>query len=271
MRVAPFLQAVRTALLVRSSSNSASNEMTTTPPIASLASMLPPLADNCRARVYLLRHGETDWNAKGLMQGGGYDIELNDKGRRQAAAVCNAELGLAGMPISVVASSNLKRASETADILHKQQFPTARRIVRKEFAEMSFGSFEGLAIRGPDATPETLEQFKSFNAVMQKDANERWPGGESTAEVALRAQQGLTQILDEVIDEHDEAPHIAIVAHGRTNKVLLASLLTGDVLQYGEIQQGNTCINVIDLDCEGAWISQAINYIDHIQGDLARE
>lgn len=242
---------------------------------APLASLLPPVTETCRARIYLLRHGETDWNAKGLMQGGGFDIELNDKGRQQALAVVgkNALGGNTVPGVSVVVSSHLKRASQTADILHEQLFPTAKRIIMNEFAEMSFGSFEGLAIRGPDATPETLEQFQSFNDIMKKNADEQWPGvgGESTREVVIRAQRGLHQLLDEFTSNSGAPPpHIAIVAHGRTNKVILASLLTGDVLQYGAFQQGNTCINVVDLDADGTWTARTLNYVDHIQGGLAR-
>jgi broad specificity phosphatase PhoE len=207
---------------------------------------------------------------------------LNNQGRQQALAVVGKDaLGASTMPpISVVVSSHLKRASQTADILHEQLFPTAKRVVKSEFAEMSFGSFEGLAIRGPDATPETLEQFQSFNDIMKKNANEQWPGGgESTEDVAIRAQRGLKELLDEFVisPDHEEEggdsalpPHIAIVAHGRTNKVILESLLTGDVLQYGAFQQGNTCINVVDLDADNSWTARTLNYVGHIQGDLAR-
>ena len=44
---------------------------------------LPPPEPGFR-RVYLLRHGETDWNARGMLQGGGFDIDLNATGRHQA-------------------------------------------------------------------------------------------------------------------------------------------------------------------------------------------
>jgi hypothetical protein len=50
-----------------------------------ISSVLPALPENSR-RIYLLRHGETNWNAEGKIQGGGFDIPLNEKGRAQAMA-----------------------------------------------------------------------------------------------------------------------------------------------------------------------------------------
>lgn len=223
---------------------------------SSFSSSLPPLADTSQ-RIYLVRHGETDWNARGLIQGGGFDIELNDAGRQQAAMVGEV---LANLPITAIVSSHLMRASETADIIHTR-FPDAKRLVFNEFGEMRFGSFEGLAMRGPEVIPQTIEKLKTLKEQMGRDANVRCPGGESTAEVETRAKQGLSKMFQEISKEQR---HIVIVAHGRTNKVLLASLLLGNALHFGSIQQGNTCINVIDLDREGVWISQAVNYVDHI-------
>jgi broad specificity phosphatase PhoE len=225
---------------------------------ASFLSSRPPLVDTSQ-RIYLVRHGETDWNTRGLMQGGGFDIELNAVGRQQAAMVGDA---LAGIPIAAIVSSHLMRASETADIIHTR-FPDAKRLVLNEFGEMRFGSFEGLAIRGPEVMPQTIEQLKTLKEKMKRDANARCPGGgESTAEVETRSKQGLSKVLQEISEEQR---HIVIVAHGRTNKVLLASLLLGNALKFGSIQQENACINVIDLDREGVWTSHTVNYVEHIQ------
>lgn len=249
MRTAPLLQAslMRTALF----SNNGSSDPATS--VGSLS--LPPLANGSR-RVYLLRHGETDWNARGLMQGGGFDIELNDNGRSQAAAVASA-LGTA--PITTIVSSHLLRSSQTADILQEQSFPNASRRNMKQFGEMRFGSLEGLALWGPESTKETRDQFQAFNERLKQDANLQWPGGgESTAEVEARALEGLAEVLQEDND------HVAIVAHGRMNKVILASLLFGDVTRFSEILQWNTCINVIDLDAAGKWESCVINYMGHV-------
>ena len=229
-------------------------------PSSKLSTLLPPLEKSNR-RIYLLRHGQTDWNKNGKMQGGGFDIELNDTGRKQAQLVSNE---LAGIPLGIIASSHLKRAHETADICCTRH-PGAKRLVFPEFGEMRFGDFEGLAIRGPDATEKTRAQFKEFNDKMLGDINVRCPGGgESTAEVAARGRKGIQQILE----EYPEEGHIAIVAHGRTNKVILASLIYDSALKYYDIAQGNTCINVLDLSSDGKWTSRVLNYVDHYESSI---
>ena len=110
-----------------------------------LAEILPPLADNSR-RIYLLRHGETDWNRQGKMQGGGFDIELNDDGRHQARLA--GEL-MSDLPLGIIGSSHLQRAVQTADTVSSYH-PDAKRIAMPGFGEMRFGSLECVVFFVPD-------------------------------------------------------------------------------------------------------------------------
>jgi broad specificity phosphatase PhoE len=248
-------------LFAASSSSSNQNEVVFEPTGSLFAASLPDLAPNKR-RIYLLRHGETDWNKQGLMQGGGYDIPLNDNGLRQAQSVAQV---LSSLPIGLIASSHLARAHETADILHAKH-PGADRVVLNGLGEMRFGEFEGLAIHGELATEETKESFLKFNTQMQNDPQLPWPGdcGECTLDVEKRARQAVQDILLNTATATDTHTHIAIVAHGRTNKILLASLLYNNVAKMGPIKQGNTCINVVDFEASSnTFESVVINYVDH--------
>jgi len=88
--------------------------------------------------VLLVRHGETAWNAERRLQGH-RDIALNAEGARQAAAVARA---LAGVPIDAVISSDLQRASQTAQaIASTHQLPVQ---VERALRERCYGGFEGL-------------------------------------------------------------------------------------------------------------------------------
>jgi broad specificity phosphatase PhoE len=241
------------------------------------AASLPPLEPNHR-RVYLLRHGQTDWNARGLMQGGGYDIELNESGRTQARRVAQE---LSSIPLDIVASSHLSRAAETADIVHEVQrqthssssqttttlrtttttTTTLERLRSERFGEMRFGKFEGAAIHGEECDQESHDKFWEVNYRIRADTSIRFPpDGESTDDVEERSRMALEAILD----KYPDANHIAIVGHGRANQILLASILWNDVQRCHEIEQGNTCINALDFsETTETWNPLILNYTEH--------
>lgn len=197
-----------------------------------LADYLPPLQEGSK-RLYLIRHGETDWNRAGKIQGGGYDIALNDNGRRQAEAVAEE---LKGLPIGVVASSHLKRATETADIIARKSVTIrSRRKVHEGFGEMRFGEFEGIAHRSPEIDPGLKQRFLSISKEVASNVDVRFPGGgESTRDV----QDRFLVAIKELLEEFDE-DHVAVVAHGRTNKVGLAALCQS--IDYDTLKQDSKC------------------------------
>ena len=211
------------------------NNIGTVAPPLLLSSILPPLPQGSR-RIYLVRHGETDWNKLGKIQGGGYDIPLNDNGRQQALTT---SLVLEDIPLGVVASSHLSRAKETADILWHRHAATVRehrRVILEGLGEMRFGEFEGLSRQDQDMDAALAQRFKTVSKQLKRDLNMAFPGGgESTNDVQARAVAALYQILQDFPEEQ----HIAIVSHGRTNKILIASTTLGDVMQYSTVKQGS--------------------------------
>lgn len=232
-----------------------------TPPVMApptlLQQRLPPLKKGMR-RVYLLRHGETEWNRRGLIQGGGFDIPLNEAGRRQAALAAQQ---LTDLPIGVVASSHLERAEETANVV-AEHFPKAIRVINHKLGEMRFGDFEGTAIKGPESTEENIEKFQAFTDAMHRDKAMAWPGhgGESVVDVQTRARAVLHQLLKDFPD----CDHVLLVAHGRFNKILLGHLLD---FNENELKQGNTCINVLDVDADAAWHACVLNFTEHTDSE----
>ncbi len=91
--------------------------------------------------LLIVRHGETLWNDKGLLQGQ-KDIELNDKGREMARKLAGK---LKDIPIDMVYSSPLKRAYETARLaLGDRDIPL---VTDERIKEISFGECEGIDYR----------------------------------------------------------------------------------------------------------------------------
>lgn len=225
------------------------------------ASSLPVLEPSHR-RLYVVRHGQTDWNLKGLIQGGGYDTPLNNVGEQQAAQVASE---LSGILFSMVCSSHLQRSLQTAKYLAAN-----KRVTDERLGEMRFGDLEGLAIRGLNATEESRQRFQEMKQKMKHDIDFKWPGehGESTRDVSRRGKEAIESLLLET----KSGDHLCIVAHGRFNKVLLATLLWNDPSRFAEMEQGNTCINAIDYnELTKMWSPILINYTDHALKASAKE
>ncbi len=102
------------------------------------------LLDESGPRIYLLRHGETAWNAEGRYQGR-KDSGLTDRGRRQVASLGRrlaSEVSHLQEPLTAYVSP-LGRAQETADILAR--YVTFDRIDEPRLAEVSLGTWDGLS------------------------------------------------------------------------------------------------------------------------------
>ena len=154
-------------------------------------------------RVWLVRHGETDWNRAGRWQGH-TDILLNDTGREQARAVVAR---LRALKVARVTSSDLRRARETAEIL-ASALPATLTEFDADLRERSYGVFEGLTRDECAARyPEIWNEHVNGNFV---DV----PGAEPREQVMTRLVRGVTR----VVETHGE---IAIVSHGGAIRAFL--------------------------------------------------
>ncbi|CAK9050948.1 Uncharacterized phosphatase PhoE, partial [Durusdinium trenchii] len=181
--------------------------------------------------VLLCRHGETDANAKGIIQGAGIDPPLNGTGRAQAerlgAAVQSVKLGL-------VVSSCLKRAKTTAQLVAQVAGHRGEVVEHADLNEMAYGDLEGKVLR--DVMPELKAVSKRW---AEGDHDHGCPGGgETPNEVLERGLRGLRHVLE----THQPRDAVLVVGHSRFNKVLL-SHLTGKPMH--RLPQDNACVNVI--------------------------
>ena len=160
-------------------------------------------------RLLLLRHGETHWNAAARFQGQ-RDIPLNQRGRRQAAALASA---MAGEAIHTLYASDLRRAWETAQPIATIAGLTAQPEPR--LREMSFGVWEGLTY----GDIERRDQG-ALTAWQADPSRVSPPQGETLTQVANRVREAY----DEMVCNH-MGHTVALVAHGGPLKLLLCLAL----------------------------------------------
>jgi broad specificity phosphatase PhoE len=158
-----------------------------------------------RPRVYLVRHGETDWNAEGRLLSF-TDRPLNDRGEGQAATLA-AEL--AAIRWDRAFSSPLVRARRTAEVLLATHADGPPLVIDDRLREMDFGPYEGWSEAELEADP--------IAAARRRDGAQL-PGVEPDDQVAERARSFLASL------RHASGRTLA-VGHGRTLRILIAEAL----------------------------------------------
>jgi probable phosphoglycerate mutase len=160
-------------------------------------------------RLFLARHGETEWNALGRLQGH-TDIPLNEAGRAQARALA---VSVAGSGIAAVVTSDLVRARETGEIVAAALGLVAPTI-EPDLRERRFGVFEGLT-RDECATrhPEAWRAWKE-----RTDAP---PGGEPRPLAVARIAEALARIAAAAA----AAGPTLVISHGGVMRLWLMDML----------------------------------------------
>jgi alpha-ribazole phosphatase len=178
------------------------------------------------AKLYLIRHGETEYNNSMRFQGQ-IDIPLNEKGIEQAEKVAAF---FKDIPLQSIYSSSLQRALATAEIIGRAKGikPQATDALR----EMSFGIWENM--NSKDIQKKYAKEWKDFFA---SPADTRIPQGESMSEVQKRAYPVVQQILD----EHPDGD-VAFVAHGGIIRVLICTMLGLDLNRAWRLHVGNASV-----------------------------
>lgn len=218
-------------------------------------------------RLLFVRHGETDHNKARRIQGPLLDDPLNETGEQQARALAAhiAEEQVAGaIRLDAVYSSPLKRAWQTAEAVAAPF--GLRPLPVPELREFSWGAYLGTTETG-----ETLEAMKKAHAEWSS-GNVRYKlpdgprfAGESPASAWERAKGALFPLL-----ERHPRGTIAIVAHGRINKIILSSLLLNDMSKMEEFPQGNTSLTLLEradgAPPTGPWRALYVNHKVHLAG-----
>ncbi len=192
---------------------------------------------HARRRIYLMRHAQVRY-----FQGQHpHEVLLTDDGRRQAETAAEA---LRGAVFDRVVTSGLARTLETARIVAPGREPEHN----PELREIESGDIRGLE---PAVVQEMMTT--AFRGTVPLDT--QFLGGESVGELLDRVLPQLEALL---ADESWDV--VLLVLHGAVNRAILSRAITGQRIFLGGFEQAPGCINVLDVDAEGAFVVRAVNH-----------
>jgi len=194
-------------------------------------------------KVYLLRHGETDWNKNFKIQGQ-LDIELNEKGVKDSIKTAEF-ISNFNTKIDMVISSPLQRSKFLTKEISKRF--KLEPVYFDELKELDFGVWEGL----------------SFDEVRQKypDDLKKWiyepqsakiPEGESLSDL----QNRVKKVIGFIKKENKE--NFVVVGHGVVNRIIILNLLGLPLGKYRVFEQDSCSISIFEFEWE--WRSVLINF-----------
>ncbi len=185
---------------------------------------------------YIIRHGETDFNAAGIVQGRGVDSSLNEKGREQAALFYQKYKNI---PFDLVITSTLKRAQETAaPFLLENKINT---IFTANIDEIHWGVSEGKvsSLEMRNNYREVLKEWKAGNYDIATT------GGETPGELAERLR---VFIAEAELFSPTEIKNVLVVSHGRTLRALICLLKNEPLANMELYEHSNTGLFRADLE-----------------------
>ncbi len=200
-------------------------------------------------RLFIIRHGETEWNFTGRVQGHA-QTELNATGHRQAKYLAERLDG----SFSAIYSSDLIRTIQTAIPLAKQTGLGIRTDPR--WREIDVGEGQGLS------GEEVRTQWPEFFRQREIDfVRARWPGGEDFADVIAKVEDALQDLI-----KAHPGEDLAIFTHGGSARAALCVACGGDDSVFQTVNMPNTALSIIEWDGE-RWHVPLIADTGHLPDD----
>ena len=178
-------------------------------------------------KLYIIRHAETEYNRKGIIQGSEVDSDINDVGESQANSFYEYYKNINFDKIYV---SDLKRT-----------FQTIRRFTEngssyeklKEFNEISWGINQGKS--------DDLEDYaRLIDTWLAGNLDNKFEEGESPNEMSVRLVKGFNKVLD---DDHDT---VLLCIHGRALRILLSKIIDNDLTKMDKYVHSNTGLYILE-------------------------
>ena len=196
-------------------------------------------------KLYIIRHAETEYNKKGIIQGSEVDSDINDVGESQANSFYEYYKDINFDKIYV---SDLKRT-----------FQTIRRFTEhgssykklKEFNEISWGVNQGKS--------DDLEDYaRLIDTWLAGNLDNKFEEGESPNEMSVRLVKGFNKVLD---DDHDT---VLLCIHGRALRILLSKIIDNDLTKMDRYVHSNTGLYILEYKNNKYEILES-NLRDHLE------
>ena len=196
-------------------------------------------------KLYIIRHAETEYNRKGIIQGSEVDSDINDVGEVQANSFYEYYKDKNFDKIYV---SDLKRT-----------FQTIRRFTEngssyeklKDFNEISWGINQGKS--------DDLEDYaKLIDTWLAGNLDNKFEEGESPNEMSVRLVKGFNKVLD---DDHDT---VLLCIHGRALRILLSKIIDNDLTKMDKYVHSNTGLYILEYK-NGKYEILGSNLRDHLE------
>jgi len=197
-------------------------------------------------KIYLIRHGETESNRKGIFRGR-LDIPLSQNGKEQAA---DLKRYFENIPVDIVYTSPLQRAVETAESV----FPEHTPVKEKWLNNLDLGEWSGMEKNlVKERFPEMWENW------VNRPESIRFPGGERLDDVHRRSRLFFEKV------NAAEAETIAAVSHRSVVKVLIAAAVGVERNYYWKFHLDNASVSLLHYEQERGYTLVKLNDTHHLR------
>jgi probable phosphoglycerate mutase len=190
-----------------------------------------------RKKIYLVRHGQTDFNLKGVVQGSGIDAPINDNGRNQALAFYEAYKNI---PFDQAYYTGLQRTKQSIQPFLDLGIPA---VSTTDLNEISWGDYEGL----PMTHEENQYYLHMLDQWRQGNLDYSIAGGESPNIVAKRMQRGIDMILT------GPGETVLVCMHGRAMRIFLSLIMKEELRHMDNFEHKNLCLYLLQEKEDGVF------------------
>lgn len=203
-------------------------------------------------KIYIIRHGQTDYNLQGIVQGSGVDSPLNSTGLRQAALFYEKYKDL---KVQKVYISVLQRTYQSVAQFIEQGLPHEK---TPALNEISWGEYDGKL--------DTKDQESIYWTIVN-----RWKAGDLRAKVAgaenpEEVRDRLLPFVEQLLAGPEQ--EVLICMHGRAMRVLLSILMAKPLAEMDSFSHSNLCLYVLEWK-EGAISILSENDTSHLEVELS--